>query len=456
MNIYLYPKWNISIWYHSGSEVTNLIESLNNLYIANYNDNIKNYNNISYQKIISDNIDELIQSIKIGIILEPLVRLKNLFKLIKKKDNDNTNDEDNPEAFLKFVNSLLSNTKNLIYNSNSELSPQWYLFSDGSNKTNIEYFITIKNYSTKLNTYLNKSPEFRKLINLNLNLSDFNKFNEINKSLEAITSNSYYDEIIEKVRYLYQNDYYYFEEFGNQYYPLKTKLISELRKIKKKKPIFTIITPTLGNKSIINLKQVLKQEQIEHIHIILWDTHRVVENNKMINPNDLEDENTYCYQFVHPYFKYNNQRNDVWLRGVGISLTNTPYITFFDDDTWPERNHLTEVFNYMASKSLDYTYVSRMMWENLNTKIGEDNFEAIGVKNKFGFRLIDNSSLYMKEKTSKKVMNVFLSNQVYGDDRLTPDYLDSVEDKGEKMKKVLVNHIAKPQLLNYFKSNILS
>lgn len=450
MNIYLYPEWNISLWYHGGSEVTKLIDSLNNLYISNYNNNVKHYNNISYQTILSDNIIELIQSIKIAVLIDPLVRLKNLFTMIKKKDN-----EDTPELFLKFVNSLLDNTKKLIYNYNSELSPQWYLYSDNSNKTDIDNFITIENYSTKLKEFLNKSPKFSNLINKNLNLSDFKKFEDINVTLNSMEYSSYYNDIIEKVRYLYQNDYFYFKEFGNKYYPLKTTLISELRK-KKKKPVFTIVTPTLGNKSIFNLKQVLKQEQVEHIHIILWDKNRVVEDGNMINPNDLEDENTYCYQFVHPYFKYNNQRNDVWLRGVGISLTNTPYITFFDDDTWPERNHLAQVFNYMVSKSLDYTFVSRMMWENLNTKIGEDNFEAIGDKNKFGFRLIDNSSLYMKEKTSKKVMNVFLSNQVYGDDRLTPDFLDSVEDKGERFKKILVNHIAKPQLLNYFKSNILS
>ena len=48
----------------------------------------------------------------------------------------------------------------------------------------------------------------------------------------------------------------------------------------------------------------------------------------------LEDENTYCYQFMHPYFEFKGQRNDVWLRGVGATLTNTPYITYFDDDTW--------------------------------------------------------------------------------------------------------------------------
>ena len=36
---------------------------------------------------------------------------------------------------------------------------------------------------------------------------------------------------------------------------------------------------------------------------------------------------------MHPYFEFKGQRNDVWLRG-GATLTNTPYITYFDDDTY--------------------------------------------------------------------------------------------------------------------------
>ena len=112
---------------------------------------------------------------------------------------------------------------------------------------------------------------------------------------------------------------------------------------------------------------------------------------------------------------------------------------------------------YMTNKKINYTYVIRRMWENINTPIGLDNFEAIGVKNKFGFRLIDNSSLYMKLDVARKVMNVFLNHQVYGDDRFTPDFLDNDEEcKGERMEKVLVNHVAKDILLKYFKDNITS
>ena len=51
------------------------------------------------------------------------------------------------------------------------------------------------------------------------------------------------------------------------------------------------------------------------------------------------------------------------------------------------------------------------------------------------------------------IVNVFLDNQVYGDDRLTPEVLDNY--KGYFLKEVLVNHVAKPSLLNFFKENII-
>lgn len=174
-----------------------------------------------------------------------------------------------------------------------------------------------------------------------------------------------------------------------------------------------------------------------------------------IKPSDLEDECTYCYEFVHPYYEYMGQRNDVWLRGVGCTLTNTSYITFHDDDTWPERNHLDDVMRYMNYNHLDYTYVSRRMWADAKNSIGKDNFEAIGDINKFGYRLIDNSSLYLNINTARLLSNMFLANQIYGDDRLTYDYLTEHNKTGKRYDKILVNHIAKEHLVPFFKSNIL-
>ena len=230
----------------------------------------------------------------------------------------------------------------------------------------------------------------------------------------------------------------------------------------KTEPIFTIITPTMGRPSILKLKAALSLEtEIPFIHIILWDKNKY-SGEDAIRKEDLVDDRTFCYEFNHPYHEYPKQRNDVYLRAVGISISNTPFITFFDEDTFPEPNHLSKIFRYMINNKLDYTYCKRRMWRydvvssNL-IEIGVDDFEAIGIKNSLGYRLIDNSSLYMRIETARQLIPLYLSNQVYGDDRLVPDFLDGLSDvKGARMLEALVNHIAKPSLENFFIKGISS
>ena len=61
----------------------------------------------------------------------------------------------------------------------------------------------------------------------------------------------------------------------------------------------------------------------------------------------------------------------------------------------------------------------------------------------------------MKIETARKVAQVFLANQVYGDDRLTPSFLDK-NAKGGRLHRVLVNHIAKSHLVPFFKQGVTS
>jgi hypothetical protein len=272
---------------------------------------------------------------------------------------------------------------------------------------------------------------------------------------------NYNDNLIKAVYELYYEDFLYFK------YPLHKVDIALVKysPMTNISPVFTIITPTVGTPSLLRLKESLKHEKIPYIHLILWDTSRC---EGALNPRDLEDDRTFCYEFTHPYHRFPNQRNDVWLRGVGVTLTNTPFVTFFDDDTWPDRGHLEKIYYHMINNKLEYTFCKRRMWEhdsgynnnNIMDKynnlrlIGTDNFESTGEITKMGYRLIDNSSLYMKLDVARKISSVFLDNQYYGDDRVTPGHLDKF--KGGIYNNVLVNHVAKPQLVKFFKDNILS
>ena len=121
----------------------------------------------------------------------------------------------------------------------------------------------------------------------------------------------------------------------------------------------------------------------------MWDTNRC---QNPLTPEEVEDDRTYSYVMRHPYHKYPNQRNDVWLRAVGATLTNTPYITFFDDDTWPEENHLekvdilkidTEGYEYKILKGLsekNFTKVKFIYFEHHYDLMLNKNYTFFQIK----------------------------------------------------------------------------
>jgi len=467
MKFICFPDWKITLLVNQKTDLQNkIIDSLYLEYETYLNNEYNNINNEHKIMVFSNylNIEDLYNSLKDNIsgkiITDTFKKTKFISFLIKPeyyllqciKSNQNYS----LENFESIVLKVLNNVKKMVWNSKDILNPQWYCLSNSSNQKT-----TYLDILDDLNTIKDFLPEstFNNLISKYPNKlfidEEKNNYSEINKLLYTLN----YQEYQEIVKYLYQNDYYFINQFNKliDSHKINYQIINKYKlKTKEKPPVFTIITPTTGTKTLYRLKQVLKQESISFIHLILWDKNRRVDDEgNYIKPEDLEDDNTFCYQFMHPYFEFKGQRNDVWLRGVGATLTNTPYVTYFDDDTWPERNHLELVMNYMNKKQINYTYVIRRMWENHQKSLGLDNFEAIGSLNKFGFRLIDNSSIYMRLEVARKVHNVFLANQVYGDDRFTPDFLDNDKEcKGERMEKVLVNHIAKPVLLKYFKDNV--
>ena len=431
---------------------------VNNIYsIHEFDDETKFYTmNINYKNIV--------KSYKVGFMVDPIIRVNYMFKKHQRSPNN--------QNLSIYINSLLKNYKRNIWSSTS-CQPercQWYLYSNSTNKTILNKLISLVLDDKIEDCKLYNFDEFIDYIsdkdivvkddvkNLKQKYRDTYE-KELSRVLPTIRKQvSAFD--IDLIKFLYQNDYYFFNEltYDQFKYNVDNLAVLRARHISQcRQSAFTIVTPTMGNVNLLRLKHVLKQEKVNYFHIILWDSNRktMEYNGKVLRPSDLEDESTYCYQFTHPYFTFPNQRNDVWLRGVGSTLTNTPYITFFDDDTWPERNHLDDIMRHMTSSNVDYTYVTRRMWENSEKEIGIDNFEAIGEVNKFGFRLIDNSSLYMNIDTARILSTMFLSNQIYGDDRLTYDYLEKHKRKGNRYDKVLVNHIAKPELVQYFNTNIL-
>lgn len=462
---------NITIFIIPGCNNTQIINLFQDAKINNFTKyEINNFNN----DYITRNINNIrIQKSREIIFLQnPLERLWNIYKDLHNyriffpnmKDNLFEILKNNFEIFIKFIFDSRNTIDSYELNKFTYFNSYLHILSNNNNYINSELMILNKVNILDINNIIN-------LINLDNNLKT-EICNNFNSRLDNEIPKDYmikYTETMIKMVYVI-----YFKDFNHFDFKLPKIPISMIDyPLRDPTPVITIITPTLGNPTLIRLKKSLQYESIPYIHLILWDKNRC---NNYINPKSLEDKNTFCYEFIHPYHNYPGQRNDVWLRGVGISLTNTPYVTFFDDDTWPDRGHLTKIMNMFRKKKVNYINCYRRMWEdtNLNNNkyllnkdndtinnldlhknlklIGTDDFEATGEPNKFGYTLFDNSSIYLKLEVARKIMNVFLNNQIYGDDRLTSSIFD--EEKGFCLKEVLVNHVAKPSLLHFFKNNI--
>jgi hypothetical protein len=441
-------KANLFYYIIPGNTNSLIEDIIKNKYYEKFNHNSSSIELTFYDYEKNQNLfDKYSNTRIIAHIRHPYYRIWSLYYLLKS--------ENNKIPFLSslenFIDYLYKNKKDVLFNTSKNLDKQFQLFIPQL------YMISPLDNCIQPNIiYITEDPNS---INICQKMSEFYEFINSDETIFKTNANYLNDFTTEMKVKCYQLyypdfDFFKFDKYIDTIDTIDTRSTIPEHLITKQ-PIFTIITPSMGNATLKHLKQCLRMESVPYIHIILWDKNRV---NDSINPKDLEDDITFCYEFRHPYHEKENQRNDVWLRGVGATLVNTPYLTYFDDDTWPCRNHLYNVIKYMTTEKLDFTFCQRMMWEktksNKLSRIGIDDFEAIGEKNKLGYRLIDNSSLYMKLDIARKISTVFLGYQYYGDDRITPDYLDSF-GKGKRMLEVCVNHIAKPILVPFFKQNII-
>jgi hypothetical protein len=212
-------------------------------------------------------------------------------------------------------------------------------------------------------------------------------------------------------------------------------------------PLWTIITPTTGRPSLLRLKERLAAETTPYVHLVMFDAKRETSGLK---PSEVEDERTFAYDIRHPTMPAPDSRMDVYLRGVGIAMARTPFIRCCDDDAWPEPNHLERVTAFMTGNTLDFCWCYRRMLTRAGEVIGIDRAEAIGHRNRFGYNLLDNSSLFYNQKAATVLMQIYLANPVYGDDRMTWGPLNAY-CRGAALDEVLTNHMTQPELEPFFR-----
>lgn len=221
--------------------------------------------------------------------------------------------------------------------------------------------------------------------------------------------------------------------------------------------MLTVITSTIGRESLFKLSESLSKQNVKIYHIILWDTKR---ENDGIEPYDkkisnLVNDNYEVYHYIinHPIFLEENERIDNHMRLIGLTMTTSKFFTFIDDDCWVEDKWCKTAIENIQHKNSNFCYCYRYIWDSDYNKIGLDNYESIGMKNNFGYHLIDmNTIIY--NKSMKDLITAILSNyNQYEIDRIIAEII-LTKNSGVQLKEGFLNQISPDFLLDFHKKNI--
>lgn len=220
--------------------------------------------------------------------------------------------------------------------------------------------------------------------------------------------------------------------------------------------MLTVITSTIGRNSLLKLSESLSTQNVKICHIILWDTKR---ENGGIEPHDerlstLVNEKYEVFHYIikHPIFLEDKERIDNHMRLIGLTMTTSKFFTFIDDDCWLEDKWCKTAIKNIESKNSDYCYCYRYIWDSNYNKIGLDTYESIGMKNNFGYHLIDMNTIIYK-KNMKNLITAILSNyNQYEIDRIIAEII-LTKNSGIHLKEGFLNQISPDFLLDFHKKN---
>lgn len=216
----------------------------------------------------------------------------------------------------------------------------------------------------------------------------------------------------------------------------------------------TVITPTIGRKSIRKLIESLSKQGVKITHLILWDNKRedcgYQPNDTRLSQCENENYNIFHYVITHPVVI---KRKDNYLRTIGIMMANTNFITQLDDDCWIENDWLDRAMSQLINLDKDCCFCRRRLWEDEKTSIGIDNYESIGVVNKFGYNLIETNSLVFRKNVSDKICSITHLHNSYGHDRELARFLID-NASGINDNEVGLNQIVPDFLVNFHKKEI--
>lgn len=223
----------------------------------------------------------------------------------------------------------------------------------------------------------------------------------------------------------------------------------------------TVITPTIGRKSLYKtIESLSKSSNVKILHFILWDNKRCDDG---IEPDDkimetYNNENYKIHNYIFPQQVYNIARKDNYLRNIGIIMATTEYITMLGDDCWIENDWYSRAINNIQKeKNATYTFCKRYIWKNKDNnqieKLGIDDYESIGITNKFGYKLIENDALVFTKNIKFIIAIIIDATNSYISDRMIAQEL-TTKHIGIFDIKCGLNQICPDNLVNFHSNNI--
>lgn len=228
------------------------------------------------------------------------------------------------------------------------------------------------------------------------------------------------------------------------------------------KPLLTVITPTNGRDCLFLLIESLKKQKLPIKHLILWNNDR---DGKFLFPSSentnkkLSPLSPYSLDIKKDHYASNNiilegNLTNSSLKGVGLMIADSNFVTFADDNVMWEENHALSMIN--SIKANNWVYCKRRMWAKLPDEsyeyLGVDEFESIGEGAKTEYKTIDNNCIIFRRRIGSS-MSVSFREAKENDDRIMYDFLKKYGGEYSESNSETVNVVCEERLIEFFRSN---
>jgi hypothetical protein len=211
----------------------------------------------------------------------------------------------------------------------------------------------------------------------------------------------------------------------------------------------TVITPTTGRKSLIDLIASIDAQQgsIRVQHLLLWDDKRAVGAPE---PDSLAGDGRWNLVMPDGFGKFGNAPGSA-LRAIGLIAAVTPWVTFADDDVRWDPPHIATL--WQAAQGYNWASTLRRIWSSDGTCLGVDRFESVGddPRRRVHYEMCDNNCMLFKREYGVGAAPLYRQTTEYNDDRLMYSIMKQHAGKRATTGVATVNQICPDSLIAHFR-----